>query len=320
MPFLLAFGLALFLTPLAGRLGVVVGLVDRAGDDGLKIHGGMIPVLGGVGLIAASFLSLAILGQWPDWGVWAGVVVALAGGLVDDARPLPPVARVLLLVGAGALLLVGTSFEAAGLEAAVGVVALVLACANAVNITDGQDGLAGGLGALSALGLAALSAVHDDGSSVALGLALAGGLGAFLLWNRPPARIFLGNGGAYAVGTLLAYLAARLVALDGWRGLLAAGACLGPFAFELVFTVARRALSRDRLGLGDRLHSYDLVASRVGRAASSVAFWVLGLGASGLGLLVGSIPIGAGAPLAIAVALGAALWGVRLWQGRMVPT
>ena len=66
---------------------------------------------------------------------------------------------------------------------------------NAVNLLDGLDGVAAGCGLVSALGIAVL----DDGARVPA-LALAGGLAGFLVFNRPPARIYLGDAGAYLIG------------------------------------------------------------------------------------------------------------------------
>jgi UDP-GlcNAc:undecaprenyl-phosphate GlcNAc-1-phosphate transferase len=247
------------LAPLLGRLGSTVGLVDR-GVDELKIHRAPVPVLGGVAVVVAAAIGMLAGGRPASWGLVGAVAVALLAGLVDDARPLPAWVRVLLLLLAGGAL--ATSFD--GPPAAIGILLLVLACANAVNIVDGQDGLAGGLATIAALALAAIGAIRGDETAVAVGLAGAGAMVGFLPWNWPRARLFLGNGGAYAVGVVLAFLAARAVAVGGWRGLLAAGTCLGVFAFEVAFTVARRATAGGAITAGDRLHSYDLLSGSSG--------------------------------------------------------
>lgn len=313
MALLVAAGIAVAATPLLGRLGVAVGLVDRPGD--LKIHRRPVPLTGGVAALAGAAAGMAARGGVLDWGVAVGVGVALAGGLADDARPLHPWARVLLQGAAGAAIVMWSSLVGDGPVAAAGVPVLVLATANAVNITDGQDGLAGGVAAVAALGLAAVGVVGGDPVGTAAGLALAGGLAGFLLWNLPPARVFLGNGGAYGVGCLLAVLAGRAAALHGLRGLLAAGACLGVFAFELVFTVLRRMRSREPLASGDRGHSYDLVAARMGRSPSTLVFVGLQVVAAGLGILVVRLPLGFGAVAMALAAAAAGAWGVWLWSG-----
>jgi UDP-GlcNAc:undecaprenyl-phosphate GlcNAc-1-phosphate transferase len=182
-----------------------------------------------------------------------------------------------------------------------------------VNMTDGQDGLAGGLAALAALGLGVIT---GEGG-MALGLGLSGALSAFLIWNRPPARIFLGNGGAYAVGTMLGVLAVQAAreAPNPWTGLLAAGAVLGVFAFELLFTILRRVLSRRPLIPGDRLHSYDLASTVVeSRTRTTLLFWAVGAAVGALGLLIRAFPLAGAIAVAAVLAAAGIGAGVGLWS------
>ena len=146
-----------------------------------------------------------------------------------------------------------------------------------------------------------------------LGLALAGALAGFLLWNRPPASIFLGNGGAYAVGLLLATMTAAIATAGGWRGLAAAGVCLGVFAFELTFTVVRRLRSRTRLTEGDREHTYDILAMRLGSRPRSTAV-LLGAGAAcaGAAVLAAWLPAVPGLALCVLVVLAGLFAGWNL--------
>lgn len=308
---------AVGLAPVLGRLGSAVGLVDRGADD-LKIHPAPVPVLGGLAVVVAAGVGMGAAGRSAPWGLVGAALVALLGGLVDDTRPLPAWVRVLILVLAGVALTSG--LDRPPVAAAIGIVLLVLACANAVNIVDGQDGLAGGLAAIAALALSVLGAIRGDAVAVAVGLAAAGALLGFLPWNWPRARLFLGNGGAYAVGVGLAFLAARAVAMDGWRGLLAAGTCLGVFAFEVAFTVARRATAGGAITAGDRFHSYDLVSRSRGRIGSTLSFWLVGLLVGAAGVTIGALPLPVGAVITAAAAFGGAWWGVRLWLGRMAVT
>jgi len=320
MSFLIAFGGSLLLTPLAGRVGRWVGLVDRPGDD-LKIHVGEVPTLGGLAVVAGVVAAtLAPGAAWPAGGVVAAVAIAMIAGTVDDVRPLPAIVRVAALTAAGVVLVLGAGFADLGPAASIGIVLLVLACANAVNILDGQDGLAAGVAAVAALGLAACLWLLRVEILAPVPLALGGALAGFVVWNRPPARIYLGDGGAYAVGVLLALPAAVLAVAEGWRGLLAAGACLAVPAFEVAFTVARRAVARESLSAGDRSHSYDLVSARLGRGRSTVAFTGLALVGAGFGVLISIVPLPAGIVLALGGAAMAALWGVRLWVRRPITT
>ncbi|MGH2785757.1 MAG: hypothetical protein ACRDJ1_10885, partial [Actinomycetota bacterium] len=292
MSFAIAVAVALALTPFARRIGIATGLVDRPADPALAIHTAPVPLLGGLAVIGAALLSVAFVGDGLPGSVLAATLIGLVTGLIDDVRPLPPLIRLAIIAAGGVVLAIdGLDVEPLGALAGIGVVALVLASTNAVNMIDGQNGLAGGLIAAAAGGIAL---VHPSGHPArAIGFALAGAAVAFLVWNVP-GRIFLGNGGAYAAGSLLAALAASATA-EGWRGVLAAGACLGVFAFEMLFTVARRIRSGHGLMTGDRLHSYDIVAERRGsRLGSTYRFWIAGVGAAAVGYAVSRIDLGPG--------------------------
>ncbi len=315
MPFLGALVVSLVLTPLAAKLGSLGGIVDRPGND-LKIHAAPVPVLGGPAVVVAALAVAAGIGPGYPVAIAIGVGVALAAGLLDDLRPMPPWSRVVLLILAGAVLVAGgVRLDPLGVFAGAAMVLVTVACANATNLLDGQDGLVGGLGLVAALGLAALAAGGVTSSDASLGLALAGSLAGFLVFNRPPARIYLGNGGAYAVGALLAVLAALVVADSGWKGVLTSGICLGVFVFELVLTTMRRIRTRRPMATGDRQHSYDLVAERIGRTRSTFVFWGAGIVAAGLALLADTLgTLGAAGVAVVGAVAAAAVW--RRWSGR----
>ena len=84
----------------------------------------------------------------------------------------------------------------------------IVSAANAVNITDGMDGLAGGL-SIIAVGAAVLLLPGATAGEKAVAMALCGALGAFLVYNRHPARVFMGDTGALAVGYALAAMAVQ---------------------------------------------------------------------------------------------------------------
>lgn len=114
-----------------------------------------------------------------------------------------------------ALYLPFSSIQISWLMIPLGMIVMVGA-SNAYNLTDGLDGLAGGTGAIAfyALGgAAALFAIFGQTDpalswTVAmLGMAAAGGLLGFLLWNRHPAKVFMGDTGSLALGALLGLMA-----------------------------------------------------------------------------------------------------------------
>ena len=84
----------------------------------------------------------------------------------------------------------------------------IAATANAVNITDGMDGLAGGLAVIAIAAMVLLLPGAPAGEK-AVAMSLAGALVAFLLYNRHPARVFMGDTGSLALGYALAAMAVQ---------------------------------------------------------------------------------------------------------------
>jgi UDP-GlcNAc:undecaprenyl-phosphate GlcNAc-1-phosphate transferase len=313
VPALIAFALAAVLTPLVGLGGRALGLVDRPTPDPLKVHARPVPFTGGLAVIAATIAALAILGRSPRALVVAAVVVSLIVGTIDDIRPLPPWLRLVLQLAVG--IAIGVALPI-GVEGPVGVAItafVAMATVNAINLLDGQDGLAGGVSMLAALALAFVLDAESARHAGAAGLALAGGLAGFLLWNRPPAWIFLGNGGAYAVGAALAALAASAGRVGGFQGAVAAGICLGLPALELILTVARRLRSGTRLASGDRHHTYDLVTRRIGVLRSTLVFCAVGAVLGVLGVLAAHGSLVVALLILGVVALGGIAAGLWLW-------
>lgn len=100
----------------------------------------------------------------------------------------------------------------------------IVALVNAFNMLDNMDGLSAGVGTIASLMLAAVLLFMPTAASegpqlfvAGLLLVLAGSLGGFLLHNRPPAAIFMGDAGSYFLGFMLA-AATLLASYAGYRG------------------------------------------------------------------------------------------------------
>jgi UDP-GlcNAc:undecaprenyl-phosphate GlcNAc-1-phosphate transferase len=315
MHFAIALAVGVPVIWLFGIAGRRLKLVDRPGD--LKIHGAAIAITGGLGVVAAGMTTVAVTGDLPPGAVVGAVLLALAVGLLDDIRPLGPLLRIVILGAAGALLAgAGLGLDQFGPLAAFATILLMLACTNAVNLIDGQDGLAGGLTAIAALGLAGLAG--DNSAWVGpLSLATAGALTGFLVWNRSPARIFLGNNGAYAVGALLAALIAGGASDGRWKSLLSVFLVVGVFAFEFIATVLRRLVNGGSLTGGDRDHSYDLLSERMGsRGRVTLLYLAAGVLLAVLGVFASKASLVVLMGISLGSACLAAALGINLWRGR----
>ncbi|HEY7947243.1 MAG TPA: hypothetical protein VID75_06185, partial [Acidimicrobiales bacterium] len=191
-----AAAVALAATPLAARVARRTGVVDRPGA--LKPQSASVPYLGG----AAVFVAVVVGGAAGRPLLLLPLGLALVLGVADDAAHLPPWTRLVGQVGVGAVVALVVTTRLTEPIGGLLVAAVTVLLINGVNMIDGLDTLAGGVVAVAAVGFAWL--LRGDGRT--LGVALACALAGFLVYNRPPARIYLGDGGSYLLGTALAVL------------------------------------------------------------------------------------------------------------------
>jgi UDP-GlcNAc:undecaprenyl-phosphate GlcNAc-1-phosphate transferase len=291
-----AFGVALAVgllaTPLAALIARRLGVVDRPGP--LKVQQTPVPYLGGLAVLVALAAPVAI--ERPSLLAPLGLAALL--GLTDDLAEISARFRLLAEVALGLLAGIIVAAPPGGLLGLVVTAVLVVGLVNAVNLIDGLDGLAGGVACASAAGFALLG-----GPGGPIAAAGAGALGAFLVYNRPPARIYLGDSGSYLVGALLAIAAA--MAMDDPGG--ASGWASIPLLIALpvldtAVAILRRRRARRPLFQGDRSHIYDQLVDRGRtRVQSVVAMIVLQIILTATGLFTANLAASVALPAAAVV-------------------
>lgn len=192
-----------------------------APDGERKSQSRPIPKLGGVAVACAfSLIVLAILfgtSQKDELSLAAGVLLPALGlavvGFFDDKANLNPYLR-LVFQASFALVawLFGTQFVLTGVPAldAILFVVWVMVIVNGVNLLDNSDGLAASTVFVSAIGASIIALLFDQQLVSLMAIALAGVAAGFLFHNWFPARVYMGDSGAYFLGFLLAILAVRL--------------------------------------------------------------------------------------------------------------
>lgn len=264
LTFLLAAGLAAWLTPRMREAALRFGIVDQP-DGKLKKHRDPVPYLGGLAIYLAFLLALVTLpfDQEVLAMLLAGSIVVLLG-LLDDLGQLGPwtklfgqLVAVLVLVKSG--LYIQLTFLPTWMAIPVSVLWLLASC-NAFNLIDIMDGLSAGTAAVAALALMAVADANGNVASATLVASLAGACLGFLPYNFQPARIYMGDAGALFLGLTLG-----AVAMDNAytrQNLLAAVApalILGVPLFDMLFVM----YVRYRRGMPVMLGSPDHVALRL---------------------------------------------------------
>jgi UDP-GlcNAc:undecaprenyl-phosphate GlcNAc-1-phosphate transferase len=307
---LCALALTLVLTPVAMKVARRAGIVDKPGP--LKPQSAPVPYLGGAAVMAALVPACAIARPV----LLVPLFMAFALGVADDVVDLPPLTRLVCQAAIGTAIAFCVPTVFAHPVAVVLAIAATMVLTNGVNMLDGLDALVAGTVAATAGGFALI----DSGSSRDLAVAVLCSAAAFLVFNRPPARIYLGDGGAYLLGAALTEMLAWTWA-PGVRGSTRAGALLLvaiPVA-ELAFAVVRRARSRSALVSGDRGHTYDVMVARgrpVWFVSGSFVVAQVVIGAVALGVS-SSRSVAAG--VAAIVAIGLAMSSAAMAGGVLTP-
>ena len=267
----------------ARALALRLGVVSRP-DPFVVGHTRPIACLGGVAIAAASAVALGLDDGQVSVGAAtvAGALLFLGTGLLDDVRGLAPSRKLALqLVSASVAVALGLKLPLTGNRAldAVAAVVWIVVIVNAVNLTDVCDGLVAGLGVIALLALGAIDPAHWRVALIVCGACL-----GFLVFNAPPASIFLGDAGSHFLGFVLAALAIDAAReADSPGRLVSSALVLGVPLFELAFVVLARAGRGEPWWRGSADHfSLRLQAAGLSRWQTDAVAWttasLLGLG------------------------------------------
>lgn len=338
---LLSFTISVVLCDAVNRISLRRGLVDAAGTEAHKpATDTPIPNTGGVAVFWAVALPLAAvmaavwaipIDTWAEWnptlavhipglrdstavGAWllAGLAVLHVTGLIDDRRALGAWPKLTVQLGvAGVLATLGgmrvlTLLDGWGIAWSVLAVSLsvvwIVVVTNAMNFLDNMDGLAAGVGAVVAGLYLAATLMAGQWFVAALAALLLGALLGFLVFNLPPARLYLGDGGSLVVGLLLAVIAIRTAYVQtgdpgapgdlgridvhlpsAWYGLLMPFMVLAVPLYDFVSVVIIRVAKGQSPMTGDHNHfSHRLLRRGLGKRGALAVILLAAL-ATGLG-------------------------------------
>lgn len=313
LAFLAALIASAFTAPLFARLAVRFGCVD-APDGHRKLHENPIPLTGGPTLFASTIVAVAVtLFCFPDLlkstahdaKFLAGLLVSggllVLVGLIDDRFGMRGRQKLAGQIFAAAFLLptgiivrevslFGYQISFGDLAPLITLITLVGAI-NALNLIDGVDGMACTTGIVLSLSIAAVSFIYGarpDGMMISM--ILAGALCGFLIYNFPPARMFLGDSGSMLIGLILGAVALKCSIKQ-----YAVGALVMPTAiwaiplFDVSMAIVRRKLTGRSIYATDRGHLHHCL-ERKGVSGAWLLVIMAGLcGLTGLGAIFASL-------------------------------
>lgn len=279
-------------------------LLDHPNERSL--HSQPTPRSGGVailfGFISAALLYMFMVGMPVSmWWMIAGLAIVAGLSFLDDWRGLSVAGRFLghsigaaaVVIGAG--LALPPMFSElpvvhTWLNVSLSILFLVW-MVNLYNFMDGMDGFAGGMAVIGFGTFAVFGLLAENLPFAALSLGLAGATSGFLLFNFPPARIFMGDVGSASLGLLAGGFilwGARADVLPLWAGILV----FSPFIVDASVTLLGRILRGERFWLAHKTHYYQrLVLLGWGHRKTVLAEYALMLACAGSALWMVSKPL-----------------------------
>jgi len=291
--FLISYMFVGALTPLMRKIAIKTEVFDRP-NSSHKSHKKPVPYLGGVaiiiGVLSVSFAA-SLISDFTSTTFWLAISVlgpALLLGLIglwDDLRNLAPLPRFIAQTFAGiftAISLIvtdnlGNPTGSILFNSFITIIWVVGIC-NSINFFDNLDGGAAGTVAISSLGLTYMALDGDQYLIAAMSIVTAGSTLGFLVWNKNPAKIYMGDAGALFLGVLLAILTLRFEPTSSTQ----IGSYLTPF-FLLALPILDTSvavLSRIRRNIspfqGGQDHlSHRLIRLGYSRKKSALSLWAL---------------------------------------------
>lgn len=213
------------LTPVMRKLAIRIGAFDSPNIP-RKIHAEPVPYLGGIaiaiGVLFATYGSLLAANfSMTTFGLASSVLLPAVAisvmGLIDDLKGLKPWPRLVMQTLAATVVAtilvsthtIGTPLNNRFLDSVITIFWIVGVC-NSINFFDNLDGGASGTVAIATIFLFYIAYDRHQILVSALAIVTAGATAGFLIWNRPPAKIYMGDAGALFLGIIISVLTIRL--------------------------------------------------------------------------------------------------------------
>lgn len=213
---IVAFGITFYMVPLLSAVAFKLGILDNP-DGQLKNHKQPTPYLGGVAVYIGFITALALFSPFENnfFIFVLGSTLLLFVGLIDDLIAMKPSQKFIGQIIATVCFLKGgfylkeiflMSFDQTIVQAFWLFISFwwILTIINAFNLVDIMDGLAGTIALCACVNFLCIALLVQNFNAALLLSALAGCLSAFLWFNRPPAKIYLGDAGSLFMGGCLA--------------------------------------------------------------------------------------------------------------------
>ena len=259
---------SVILVPIMKKLAIYIGAIDIPNER--KVHKIPMPRLGGLAIYGAFLLGYILYGEITTQmlSILIGSFIILLVGVFDDIKPIKARYKFLVqIISALIVVIYGqvyfTEISILGFTISFNIIIsyilstfFIVAISNAINLIDGLDGLAGGISSIYFLTIFIIAIILNrmTGLDFTLTLIMFGSTLGFLIYNFPPAKIFMGDSGSLFLGFMISVIALVSYKVATLTSLIIPIVILAIPIFDTVLAMFRRILKGENIGVPDKEH------------------------------------------------------------------
>ncbi|MGL4953058.1 MAG: MraY family glycosyltransferase [Culicoidibacterales bacterium] len=262
------FAISWLSVPFVKKMAVQIGAVDYP-DTKRKFHKGVMPRLGGLSIFLSFLIGYVLFGS--DFEgldhVLVGAFIIILIGMYDDIAPIKPLVKfggqilaAVIVIYSGQFMITefvfipGLTLQFPEWFSPIFTLLWIVGITNAVNLIDGLDGLASGISAITLTTLAFLAVFDGSYFAATVTLILLGSTLGFIVFNFPPASIFMGDTGSNFLGFMIAVLSILGYKQAAFASFFMPIVMLGVPILDTFVAIIRRKLRGQSIGEPDREH------------------------------------------------------------------
>lgn len=259
---------SVLLVPIAKKIAIHVGAIDIPNER--KVHKKNMPRMGGLAIYGAFLLGYILYGELTTQmiSILIGSFIVILVGLFDDIKPISAKYKFLVQIIAALIVVIygqvyfseitflGIKLEFSLLISYILSTFFIVAISNAINLIDGLDGLSSGVSSIYFLTISIIGFILGKigGLDIILSLIMLGATLGYLIYNFPPAKIFMGDSGSLFLGFIISVIALVGFKVATLTSLVIPIVILAIPIFDTVLAIFRRLLKGESIGKPDKEH------------------------------------------------------------------
>ena len=288
----ITFLISALLVPIVKKIAIHINALDY--PNSRKIHKKPMPRLGGLAIYAAFICGYMLYGEINTMmiSILIGGFIIVLGGIIDDINSIKARYKfVIQLIAALMVVVYGqlyiSELSIFGLKILLSkyisyIISslFIVGIVNAINLIDGLDGLAAGVSSIYFLTIAIIAFILNKigGLDIILSLIMLGSTLGFLVYNFPPAKIFMGDTGSMFLGYMISIIALLGFKVTTLTSLIVPISILAIPIFDTALAILRRLVHHQNIGKADKEHlHHQLLKMRYSPVCSIIIIYAIDL-------------------------------------------